>query len=311
MNRPKISVLGAGNVGGNCALFLFQEQIGEVILYDIAEGLPQGKALDIMHSAKIDNYNIPVRGTNSLEDIASSDIVIITAGHRRTADMTRDDLLHKNADVITSLVDRVQSLCPKTHIIMISNPLDTMAHLAMEISGFPPNQITGMSGILDAGRFAFYVAEKTRTAIENIEATVLGGHGDSMVPVISSSFVAGRPLDEVLSQEDIDHVIQKTRKAGGEIIKLMGMSSMYAPAAAAIKMVKSILRDEKSILPCSVYLQGEYGLSQVFLSVPVVLGKDGVEEIIELKLSEQEMKDLHNSAAAVKEATKKLNLGPE
>ncbi len=308
MKRPKISVIGAGNVGTNTALFLFLKDLGDVVLYDIKGDIARGKALDIMHLASIWGTNSKVFGTGDIEDTKESNLVVITAGKRRTADMTRDDLLSQNGEIITSLVDTIQQKSPDAFIIVVTNPLDAMAHLALEISSFEPSRVLGMSGILDAGRLAHFIREKYPVAIENILTTVLGGHGDSMVPVSSNSFISGRPLNQVLEKGEIEEVIERTRGAGGEIIKLMGTSSMYAPGAAVWKMAQAILRDEKTILPCSVYLQGEYNLSDVFLSVPALLGKNGVEEIIELPLSKAELKALHNSAEEVKELTRKLNI---
>ncbi len=308
MARPKISIIGAGNVGANTALFLFLKDLGDVTLYDIKGDMAAGKALDIMHLASIWGTNSQITGTGNIEDTSNSDLVVITAGKRRTADMTRDDLLAQNGEIITSLVDSIQQKSPNSFIIVVTNPLDAMAHLALEISNFESSRVMGMSGVLDAGRLAHFIREKHQVAIENILTTVLGGHGDSMVPVGSNSFIAGQPLDQVLEHDEIKEVIERTRGAGGEIIKLMGTSSMYAPAAAVWKMAQAILRDEKAILPCSVYLQGEYNLSDVFLSVPVLLGKGGVERIIELPLEKEELKALHNSAEEVKELTRKLNI---
>lgn len=308
MSRPKISILGAGNVGANTAHLLFHEEIGDVCLYDIAEGKPQGLALDMMHTASIYGKNVQVTGTNDIDDTGDSQVIIITAGHRRTKDMTRDDLLHKNADVITSLVDKIQHTSPQAFIINITNPLDVMAHLAMEISGFPHEKVMGMSGVLDTGRFAFHLAEKLNTSVENVQTAVLGGHGDSMVPLISNCFVNGRPLTSVMEQEHIDDAVEQTRKAGANIIKLMGTSSMYGPATSAVRMTQALLRDEKVTMPCSVYLQGEYGLSDIYISVPVTLSSKGVEQIVELTISEEEMEALHASAEGIRELIKKLNL---
>ncbi len=308
MGRPKISVIGAGNVGSNTALFLFLKDLGDIQLYDINGDLAAGKALDIMHLASIWGTNSKVTGSGEIKDTANSDLVVITAGKRRTADMSRDDLLLQNAEIITSLVDTIQQESPRSYIIMVTNPLDVMTHLALEISNFSSSRVMGMSGVLDAGRLAFFIREKQNVAMENILTTVLGGHGDSMVPLSSSTFIGGRPLDEVMDSSSIEEVVERTRRAGGEIIKLMGMSSMYAPAAAVWKMAQAILRDEKLILPCSVYLQGQYKLSDVFLSVPVLLGQKGVEEIIELPLDNGDLKALHSSAEEVKELTRKLNI---
>lgn len=308
MSRPKIGIIGAGNVGANTALFLFLKDLGDIVLYDLKGDLAKGKALDIMHLASIWGTNSFVTGTGNIDDIAGSDLVVITAGKRRTADMTRDDLLSQNGEIITKIVDNIQQKSPNSFIVVVTNPLDAMAHLALEISNFEPSRVMGMSGVLDAGRLAHFIREKHRVASENILTTVLGGHGDSMVPVSSNSFIGGRPLKHILDPGEIEEVIERTRKAGGEIIQLMGTSSMYAPAAAVWKMAQAILHDEKTILPCSVYLQGEYKLSDVFLSVPVLLGKTGVEEIIELPLEKKELKALHKSADEVKELTRKLNI---
>jgi malate dehydrogenase len=306
----KVTVVGAGNVGATAAQRLAEKEICDVVLVDIIEGLPQGKSLDLAESAPIEKHDAHLTGSNDYAASANSDIVIITAGIPRKPGMSRDDLLNINAGIMNSVTQEVAKLSPDAVIIVVSNPLDAMCHVAYETSGFPKNRVIGMAGVLDSARFRSFIAMELNVSVENTTAFVLGGHGDTMVPLPRYSTVAGIPITELMPKERIDALVKRTANGGAEIVGLLKTgSAFYAPASAAVEMAESILKDKKKILPCAAYLEGEYGFNELFIGVPVKLGANGVEEIIEITLTAEEKAALEKSADAVrelKEALKKL-----
>ena len=298
----KVSVIGAGNVGATVAQRLAEKELCDVVLIDIVEGVPQGKALDLSEAAPIEKHDAHLTGSNTYEASAGSDIIIITAGIPRKPGMSRDDLISTNAGIVKTVTQQAAELSPKAILIVVSNPLDAMCHVAYETSGFPKNRVMGMAGVLDSARFRTFIAMELNVSVENIHAFVLGGHGDSMVPLPRYSTVAGIPIIELLSKERIDALIDRTRKGGAEIVGLLKTgSAFYAPASAAVEMAESILKDKKKILPCAAYLEGEYGLNDLFIGVPVKLGKNGIEEIVQISLTDDEKEALQKSADAVAE----------
>ena len=298
----KVTVIGAGNVGATAAQRLAEKELCDVVLVDIIEGVPQGKALDLVEAAPIEKHDAHLIGTNSYEDSAASDIVIITAGIPRKPGMSRDDLISTNAGIVKNVTQNVKDLSPDAVIIIVSNPLDAMCHVAFEASGFPKNRVIGMAGVLDSARFRAFIAMELNVSVENTTAFVLGGHGDTMVPLPRFSTVAGIPITELMPKERIDALVERTANGGAEIVGLLKTgSAFYAPASAAVEMAESILKDKKKILPCAVYLEGEYGINDLFIGVPVKLGANGVEEIIEITLTSEEKAALENSAKAVQE----------
>ncbi len=300
--RKKMTVIGAGMVGGTMAHRLAEKELGDVVLTDIIEGLPQGKGLDLFESNPIGGYDVRVQGTNDYKDTANSDIVILTAGLPRKPGMSRDDLLKVNYDIVKQATAEIVKYSPNCILLVVTNPLDAMAQTAYRVSGFPKNRVMGMAGVLDSARMRTFIAEELDVSVEDVTAFVLGGHGDTMVPLARYSTVAGIPLPELLPQEKIDKILDRTRKGGGEIVNLLKTgSAFYAPSAAAVEMAEAILKDKKKILPCAVYLEGEYGIHGLFVGVPVKLGTRGVEQIIEIKLTPEEDAALKKSAAAVKE----------
>jgi malate dehydrogenase len=306
----KVTVVGAGNVGATAAQRLAEKELCDVVLIDIIEGVPQGKALDLAEAAPIEKHDAHLTGANKYEASADSDIVIITAGIPRKPGMSRDDLLATNKGIIKSVTKEIVKYSPNAILIIVSNPLDAMCHVAFEESGFPKQRVIGMAGVLDSARFRAFIAEELHVSVENIQALVLGGHGDTMVPLPRFSTVAGVPITELMSTKRIEELATRTRNGGAEIVALLKTgSAYYAPASAAVEMAESILKDKKKILPCAAYLQGEYGINNLFVGVPVKLGKNGIEEIITLNLTTDEKKALAKSAAAVQElveAMKKL-----
>ncbi|MBI9074438.1 MAG: malate dehydrogenase [Desulfatibacillum sp.] len=298
----KVTVVGAGNVGATAAQRLCEKELCDVVLIDIMEGMPQGKALDLTEAAPIEKHDAAITGTNIYEDSANSDVVIITAGIPRKPGMSRDDLLSTNAGIMRKVSEQVAKYSPNAIIIVVSNPLDAMCHVALEASGFPKERVIGMAGVLDSARFRAFIAMELNVSVENTHAFVLGGHGDTMVPLPRYSTVAGIPITELMSKERIDALCKRTASGGAEIVSLLKTgSAFYAPASAAVEMAESILKDKKKILPCAVLLSGEYGINNLFIGVPVKLGAKGVEQIIEIKLTEDEDKALKHSAAAVQE----------
>ncbi len=298
----KVTVIGAGNVGATAAQRLAEKELCDVVLVDIIEGVPQGKALDLAEAAPIEKHDAHLVGTNAYDASAGSDIVIITAGIPRKPGMSRDDLLTTNAGIVKKVTQEVASRSPNATLIIVSNPLDAMCHVAFDASRFPKQRVIGMAGVLDSARFRAFIAMELNVSVENTHAFVLGGHGDTMVPLPRYSSVAGIPITELMTPERIEALVQRTRNGGAEIVSLLKTgSAYYAPASAAVEMAESILKDKKKILPCAAYLQGEYGIQDLFIGVPVKLGAGGVEQVLEIKLTAEENAALQKSAAAVQE----------
>src|SRR6478672_6603992 len=308
MARRKVSIVGAGNVGATAGQRIADKQLADVVLIDIVEGVPQGKALDLAESGPIEGYDCRITGTNNYKDTADSDIVVITAGIPRKPGMSRDDLLKTNYGIVKSVTEEVVKNSPNCIIIVVSNPLDAMVQTAYRVSKFPKGRVIGMAGVLDSARFRAFISMELNVSVENVHAFVLGGHGDTMVPLPRYSTVAGIPITELLSADRIAAISKRTADGGAEITKLVGTSAWFAPGAAAAEMVECILKDKKKILPCSVYLQGEYGIRDLFVGVPVKLGARGVEDIIQIKLTAEEEAALKKSAAAVKELTEVIGV---
>lgn len=306
----KITVVGAGNVGATAAQRIAEKHLAEnVILLDVIEGIPQGKALDMWESAPVEDFDTAVIGTNDYSDTTGSDIVVITAGLARKPGMTRDDLLMKNAEIVRSVTEQVVLFSPNAVIVVVSNPLDVMTWVSMKTSGFPKNRVVGMAGVLDSARFRLFIAKELNVSVMDVQALVLGGHGDSMVPLIRYSTVSGIPISELMSAERIDQLVDRARNGGIEIVNYLKTgSAYYAPSSSAVEMVDAIVKNRQRILPCAAYLQGEYGLNGMYVGVPVKLGRNGIEEIIELKLTDQELAELHRSAMDVKTNIDKLGM---
>lgn len=300
--EKKITVIGAGNVGATVAQRLAEKELCDVVLIDIVEGIPQGKALDLAEAAPIEKHDAHLTGTQDYGATAGSDIVIITAGIPRKPGMSRDDLLATNKRIVQEVTKQAARYSPEAILIVVSNPLDAMCHAAYEASGFPRSRVIGMAGVLDAARFCTFIAEELKVSVENIHAFVLGGHGDTMVPLPRYSTVAGIPVTELIAPERLEALVDRTRNGGAEIVGLLKTgSAFYAPASAAVAMAEAILKDKKKILPCAAYLQGEYGIKDLFVGVPVKLGKGGMEEVIAIKLTPAEQAALEKSAGAVRE----------
>jgi malate dehydrogenase len=300
--RKKITVVGAGNVGATLAHRLADKQLGDIVLIDILEGIPQGKGLDLLESGPIEGYDVKVKGTNNYDDTANSDLVVLTAGFPRKPGMSRDDLLKANFDVVKGTAEQIAKYSPECILIVVTNPLDAMAQTAYRVTGFSKNRVMGMAGILDSARYRTFIAEALNVSVKDVQGLVLGGHGDTMVPVPSYTTVAGIPISALMPKEQLDKIIARTAKGGGEIVSLLKTgSAYYAPSAAVAEMVDAIFNDRKKVLPCAAYLEGEYGISGLFVGVPVKLGAKGIEQIIEIKLTAEEDAALKKSAAAVKE----------
>ncbi len=300
--QKKVTVIGAGNVGATAAQRLAEKELCDVVIVDIVEGMPQGKALDLAEAAPIEKHDAHLIGTNAYDATAGSDIVIITAGIPRKPGMSRDDLLSTNAGIVKKVTQEVAARSPQAILIIVSNPLDAMCHVAFDASGFPKQRVVGMAGVLDSARFRAFIAMELDVSVENTHAFVLGGHGDTMVPLPRYSSVGGIPITELMTPERIDALVQRTRNGGAEIVGLLKTgSAFYAPASAAVEMAESILKDKKKILPCAAYLEGEYGIRDLFIGVPVKLGATGVEQVIEIKLTSEENAALRKSADAVQE----------
>jgi malate dehydrogenase len=306
----KVTVIGAGHVGATAAQRLAEKELCDVVLIDIIEGVPQGKALDLAEAAPIEKHDAHLTGANVYDASAGSDIVIITAGIPRKPGMSRDDLISTNAGIVKAVTQQITALSPDSILIIVSNPLDAMCHVAYESSGFSKKRVIGMAGVLDSARFRAFISMELNVSVENTHAFVLGGHGDTMVPLPRYSTVAGIPITELMSEDRIEALVDRTRNGGAEIVGLLKTgSAYYAPASAAVEMAESILKDKKKILPCAVYLEGEYGINDLFIGVPVKLGVSGAEEVIEITLTKEENAALQKSAAAVqelKEVLKKL-----
>ena len=294
-------MVGAGAVGATCAQVLAARDYADVVLVDIKEGLPQGKALDINQMGAVLGYEPNVVGSNGYEESAESDVVVITAGVPRTGDMSRDDLVSINEKIVVQVVEAAAVQSPEAILIVVSNPLDAMCHVAKSVSGWPKERVFGMAGILDTARFSTFIAWETGASVKDVTAMVLGGHGDQMVPVVSATTVGGVPVRKLASEDAIQAMVERTAKGGGELVKLLGTSAWYAPGAAAAQMVDAIMLDEKRMLPCTAYLEGEYGIEGLYMGVPVKLGRGGIEEVVELELYEDEQTMLNESADAVRE----------
>lgn len=306
----KITVVGAGNVGATAAQRIAEKHLAEnVVLLDVIEGIPQGKGLDMWESAPVEDFDSAVIGTNDYKDTEGSDIVVITAGLARKPGMTRDDLLMKNAEIVGSVTEQVVPGSPNAVIVVVSNPLDVMTWVSMKKSNFPKNRVVGMAGILDSARFRLFIAKELNVSVKDVQALVLGGHGDSMVPLVRYSTVSGIPISELIPGERITQLVDRARNGGIEIVNFLKTgSAYYAPSSSAVEMVDAIVKNRQRILPCAAYLEGEYGLSGMYVGVPVQLGSNGIEKIIELKLTDQELAELHRSANDVKANIEKLGM---
>ncbi|HZA45508.1 MAG TPA: malate dehydrogenase [Rubrobacter sp.] len=308
MVKTKVTVVGAGNVGGTTAQRLAERNYADVVLVDIVEGLPQGKALDILESGPILGYDSDVIGANDYEVTAGSDVVVITSGSPRKPGMSRDDLLKTNQNIVGSVTEEVVKHSPETILVVVANPLDAMCHVAMETSGFPRERVIGMAGILDTARYRTFIAQELEVSVRDVFALVLGGHGDTMVPLPSMATVGGVAITELLPEDRVEAIVQRTRQGGAEIVGLLKSgSAFYAPSAAVLEMIDAILLDQKRVLPCATYLQGEYGIEDLFVGVPVKLGAAGIEEVVELDLQQSELVELQTSAGSVRELVEVLH----
>jgi len=300
--RKKVTVVGAGNVGANCALRIADKELADVVLVDVVEGVPQGKGLDLLQSGPVQGYDVMVTGANDYAPTAKSDLAIITAGFPRKPGMSRDDLLIANYEIVRTATEQVVKHSPDCIIVVVTNPLDAMAQSAFGVSQFPKNRVIGMAGVLDSARFRTFIAQALNVSVENVTGVVMGGHGDTMVPLVRLTNVAGIPLTELMDQATIDQIVDRTRNGGAEIVKYLKTgSAYYAPSAAAVEMAESILKDKKKVLPCAAYLEGEYGIRGLFVGVPVKLGASGIEKIYEVMLTTDERAMLNKSAASVQE----------
>jgi malate dehydrogenase len=306
--KTKVTVVGAGNVGATVAQGIALKELADVVLVDIVEGVPQGKSLDMMETAPVEKYDSILRGTNNYDGTEDSDVVVITAGLPRKPGMSRDDLLWKNEEIVAGVTAEIARRSPNCIIIVVSNPLDAMCEVARRVSKFPRERVLGMAGVLDSARMRAFIAMELNVSVENTHAFVLGGHGDTMVPLPRYSTVAGIPITELISKERIDAIVDRTRNGGKEIVDLLKTSAWYAPGASSVEMVEAILKDKRKILPCAAYLQGEYGFNDLFVGVPVKLGRNGLEQIIEIELKEDEKAALQHSANAVKELVDNLKI---
>jgi malate dehydrogenase len=298
--RPKISIIGAGFVGSTAAHWIASKELGDVVLVDIIEGVPQGKGLDLLQAGPIEGFDVKIVGTNDYSATAGSNIIVVTSGAPRKPGMSREDLIRVNADITRDCISKAVPLSPDAVIIMVNNPLDTMTYLAKQVSGFPKNRVVGQAGVLDTARYRTFIAMEAGVSVEDIQAMLMGGHGDEMVPLPRFTTISGIPVTEFISKERLDAIVDRTRKGGGEIVNLLKTgSAYYAPSAATVQMVEAILRDKKRVLPCSCYLEGEYGLNDIYFGVPCVLGAGGVERVLELPLNDEEMALVKKSAEAV------------
>ena len=305
--RRKITVIGAGNVGATTAQQIIETGLADVVLVDIVEGLPQGKALDLIEAAPVVGYDVRITGTNDYADTAGSKIIVVTSGLARQPGMSRDDLMAKNAGIVGSVVKQAAAVSPDAIIIVVTNPLDAMCHVALKASGFPSERVIGMAGVLDSARFRAFIAAELEVSVRDIRGFVLGGHGDTMVPLPRYSTVGGVPITELMSAERIEQLVERTRNGGAEVVALLKTgSAYYAPAASVVEMVEAILRDRRRVLPCAAYLRGEYGIDGLYVGVPVVLGNGGVEKVIEISLTDDERAAFNRSADAVRDLLGKL-----
>jgi malate dehydrogenase len=309
MARRKIALIGAGQIGGNLALLAAQKELGDVVLYDVVEGTPQGKALDIMQSRAADGYDARITGTNRYDEVAGADVVIVTAGIPRKPGMSREDLLGINITIMRDVASNLKAKCPNAFVIVISNPLDAMVYAMKQITGFRKQQVVGMAGVLDSSRFQLFVAEELGVSIKDVTAVVLGGHGDDMVPVTRLCSVAGVPLEKLIKKERLDAIVDRTRKGGGEIVALLKTgSAFYAPATSAIAMAEAYLKDQKRVMPCAAMLEGEYGVSGYYMGVPVQIGAGGVEKVLQIDLTADEKAMFQKSFESVKKTVDEIKL---
>jgi len=309
MARRKIALIGAGQIGGNLALLAAQKELGDVVLYDVVEGTPQGKALDIMQSRAADGYDARITGTNRYDEVAGADVVIVTAGIPRKPGMSREDLLGINITIMRDVASNLKAKCPNAFVIVISNPLDAMVYAMKQITGFRKQQVVGMAGVLDSSRFQLFVAEELGVSIKDVTAVVLGGHGDDMVPVTRLCAVAGVPLEKLIKKERLDAIVDRTRKGGGEIVALLKTgSAFYAPATSAIAMAEAYLKDQKRVMPCAAMLEGEYGVSGYYMGVPVQIGAGGVEKVLQIDLTADEQAMFKKSFESVKKTVDEIKL---
>ena len=309
MSRKKITVVGAGFVGSTTAQRLIEKELGNIVLVDVVEGIPQGKALDMLESGPVEGFDSKIVGVNDYEAARGSDIVVITAGVPRKPGMSREDLLAINADIMKKVCAEIKDKCPNAIVIIVSNPLDIMTYVAWKVTGFPTHRVLGMAGVLDTARYRTFIAEAVGVSVEDIQAMVLGGHGDDMVPLVDYTTIAGIPVRQFLDEATLAKIVQRARDGGAEIVKLLKTgSAYYAPSASAVQMVEAIVKDKKRILPCAAYLKGQYGIDGCFVGVPVKLGAQGVEQVIEVPLSDTDKAALRKSTAVVKENIAKLGL---
>lgn len=314
--RPKIALIGGGMIGGTLAHLISQKELGDVVLFDIMEDMPKGKALDIMQSTACDGCDVNILGTNKYSDIKGADVCIVTAGIPRKPGMSRDDLIAVNTGVMKTVGENIKKYAPNAFVIVVTNPLDVMVWVMQQVTGFKPEKVVGMAGVLDSSRFSHFLAAEMGVSIDQVTSFVLGGHGDTMVPIVSYSSVAGIPLPDLvkmgwITKKRLDEIVERTRVGGGEIVQLLKTgSAYYAPAASAIEMAESYLKDKKKILPCAAYLKGEYGVKNMYVGVPVMIGAKGVERIVEINLSATEKKQFEKSVAAVKDLMKAVNMKP-
>ncbi|GAB6157492.1 malate dehydrogenase [Desulfotomaculum varum] len=308
MKRNKITIVGAGHVGATCAHWAAAKELGDIVLIDVADGIPQGKALDLMQAAPVEGYDSIIVGTNNYEDTAGSDIVVITAGMARKPGMSRDDLLNMNAGIVRSVTEQIVKYSPDAYILVVTNPVDVSTYIAYKTSGFTPNRVFGLSGVLDAARFRTFIARELNVSFEDVTSFVLGGHGDDMVPMVRYTYVGGIPVEKLIPKDRLDAMVERARKGGAEIVNYLKTgSAYYAPSASVMHMAECILKDKKRILPVSAYLQGEYGETDIFAGVPAVIGGNGVEKVIELDLNEEEMTALKKSIQSVRNNIAKLS----
>lgn len=307
MKRKKITIVGAGNVGATCAHWAASKELGDIVLLDVVEGIPQGKALDLMEAAPVEGYDCKIIGTNDYADTADSDVAVITAGIARKPGMSRDDLIDTNSKIVSDVASKIAKYSPNAYIIVVTNPLDVMVYAAYKASGFPPNRVFGMAGVLDSARFRTFIALELGVSFEDVSAFVMGGHGDDMVPLVRYSYAGGIPIEKLLPKEKIDAIVERTRKGGAEIVNYLKTgSAFYAPGASVIQMVEAVLKDKKRILPVAAYLNGEYGEKDIYFGVPAIIGGGGVEKVIELELTEEEQAELKMSIERVRNLINKI-----
>lgn len=309
MSRKKITIVGAGNVGAHAAVWAAIKELGDIVLIDVVEGVPQGKGLDLTEASPVEGFDARILGTNDYKDTANSDVVIITAGIARKPGMSRSDLINTNTGIVKGVTEQIVKYSPNAIIIVVTNPLDVMVYVAWKVSGFPKNRVIGLSGALDAARLKAFLAMELNVSVEDVGAMVIGGHADEMVPLPRYSTVSGIPIGQLISKERIDAIMERTKKAGGEIVGLLKTgSAFYAPSAAVIEMAEAIIKDKKRIIPCAAYCEGKYGVNGIFVGVPVKLGANGVEDIIEIELNSEEKKAFDNSVAAIRKLIEEIKI---